>query len=150
MLQSWILDLIIKDGKTESNCPKLGTGIWLIVSADGIPRPFSTNESTDFNNPSWNFPVRIILHLIDLHKSYLYFTLCTKDPKTEEIICVGRSRIGLRFFPFGSPKTIDFPVMQTDNASKTVLLLRITASLSNLEENLPHRNNYLEKIELLP
>ena len=142
MLQSWILDLIIRDGKIETNCPKLNSSMWFVVSADGITRPFSTNESKDANNPSWNFAARMILQFTDIQRSYIYFTLCTKDPQTQEIVCIGRSRLGLRAFPIGSPKTFVFPVMRTENASRSVLSLRVTATLSNLDYDLHNRNNY--------
>ena len=140
MFQSWILDLIIKDGKIDSNQPHLNGGLWLIISADGIPRPFATTETPFSLNPTWNFPARLILQLNDLCRSYLYVTLCTKGINGN-VICLARSRIGLRSLPIGTPKTFQFPLMQSGNAAQPVMTIRITSTLSSLSPNNTMKKN---------
>ena len=132
MFQSWVLDLIIKDGVMEGDQQNLHSGLWLIISADGIPRPFATTECQYCQKPSWNFPARLILQFYDLKRAYLYVTLCTRGSTANSVDCIGRSRIGLRSLPIGSPKTFHFPLMEPHNAAQTVMTLRITATLSSL------------------
>ena len=141
MLQSWLLDLVVIDGTLDHSFTEIDSGIWLIISADGIPRPFSTTECTNLNNPSWNFPARMILQFCDVHRAYLYVTLCTRKPHSESVQCIGRSKIGLRNLPIGSPKTFTFPLMFTRNATQVAMTVRITATLSNLNQSNEMRNN---------
>ena len=132
MIQSWVLDLIVKDGIMDPNQQATNAGVWLIISADGISRPFSTTESLDYQNPSWNYPARLILQYIDVKRSYLYVTLCTHGKTDNSVQCIGRSRIGLRYLPVGSPKTLSFPLMEPHNAVQEVMKIRITATLSSI------------------
>ena len=132
MFQSWVLDLIIRDGVMDAGQPDLKSGMWLIISADGIPRPFATTECEYSHTPSWNFPARLVLQFGNIQRAYLYVTLCTHGETANLVNCIGRSRIGLRSLPIGSPKTFHFPLMEPLNAANSVMTLRITATLSSL------------------
>lgn len=124
--------MIIMDGTVgDLNPPPMGA-VWLIVSADGIPRPFSTTACGFSNHLTWNFPARLILQFNDVSRSYMYVTLCTHGMNGTSVEVLGRSRIGLRALPIGSPKVFEFPIMHPSNSAQVVLNCRIKATLSSI------------------
>lgn len=120
------------DGSANDLGPRVNGGLWLIVNADGIPRPFSTTEVPSSNHPVWNFPARMILQFNDVSRSYLYITLCTHGFNGTSVEVLGRSRIGLRALPVGSPKIFEFPIMHPSNSAQIVLNCRVKATLSSI------------------
>ena len=132
MKGTWILDVIIKDGTFVGNASDIESAMWFVVSADGSPQPFSTNQTSYSEKPSWNYPARLILELSDINRAYIYLTLCTYGKNGNGVVAVARCRLGLRYFPLGSPKQISFPLMHVKNSSLEVINLRVEATLSKI------------------
>lgn len=128
---SWILDVVIKNAQLSANFPDPSKSFWLLINADGIPHPFSTPQvqpqkkchPSDAANLAscqqsvlvleWNCPARIVLDgslLRDFSTGYLYVSLCSYNNDQTDIVSLAHSRISLRVLPFGSPKTLYFPL----------------------------------------
>lgn len=128
--KTWILDIVIKDGDYIWSSNEVENGMWLVVSCDGAPQPFSTNQVAFSDKPQWEFPFRLCLEFHDIGKSYLYFTLCSFQLNGQGIRPVARSRIGLYSMPIGSPKQFSFPLYHAMNSACKVITLRVIATLS--------------------
>lgn len=128
MLSSWILDLVVKDATLTDEANPKKTPMWLVVLADGMQQPFSTEKVNYSKEPQWNCPARLVLRFPDISCTYLYITLCTFD--NNSIVPLARSRVALRNLPIGSPKTFKFPLLTQGSDSESVIL-RCVATLSS-------------------
>ena len=133
MIDTWILDLVIKDAEMGPDTQNLNTPLWFVIKADGLPQPVHTSQALPSSNPQWNFPVRLILQLNDISRAYLYVTLCTFKPGFEGPTAIARSRIGLRSMPIGSPKQFKFPLMLSVNPNSLAAHACFMATLSPIQ-----------------
>ena len=129
MLSTWVLDLVIIDGDTPDDMLPIKTPLWLVISADGIPQPFSSSTAEFSQRIRWNYAVRLILQVADIGRSYMYFTLCTSDSSPSGVRPLARSKIGLRCLPVSSPKRFTFPLMSISNGAQQIINLSVLATL---------------------
>ena len=129
----------MKTGHLKAPIKTSSNSIWIVISVDGADQPFSTNVAGISENTVWEFPHRTVLNLNDISTAYLYFTLCTYGPD-QTVVALARSRVCLRHFPNGSPKTFTFPLMSANNSADETMSLTLCATLSSLPQQIPQND----------
>lgn len=141
MFSSYILDIVVKEADLMPILSDIGTPLWFVINADGLPNQFFTPKVCFNMHPVWNCPMRLIIQVPDIARAYLYVTLCTFAENGTDVRGIARARVGLRSLPNGTPKQFRFPLMYTSNSAFEALQLYLIATLSSIAptmRNGPH------------
>ena len=150
MFSPYLLDLVIKDGEFKVQLDSYVSTLWFLISADGLQNAFSTPQSPLSENPSWDYPSRMIIQPPNIMQAYLYVTLCTYAPNGQDVIAIARSRVGLRSLPFSNPRQFKFPLMSAKNTAQEVMSLNVIATLSQLERKHESYGGERQRFQVVP
>ena len=129
----YILDIVIQEAEMGPSHSELETPLWFILTADGFnSEPIQSTQAIPGPNPKWNFPVRMILSIVDITRAYLYVTLATYKVGGGGIMTIARSRIRLKSMPDGTPKKFRFPLMDSNNSACVASTATFIATLSSI------------------
>ena len=147
-MSSYILDFIIHEINLLNEIKNLKTPLWAMFKVDGSNQPIQTQKKNASEIIQYNFPVRIVLNLLDLSNAYLYVNFCTFSENSDQVISLGVSRVKVRSLPVGRPKKFSFPLMSTINTAITIATISITATFSAFIPNIqvqPNHSNWSEQ-----
>ena len=134
-MSAYILDMIVNSGQFTDALELNETPVWVMFKVDGTNSSVSTHKSRLCSNVIWNFKVRLTPIIRNLETSYMYVNLCTLSKNREQITSVAVSKLCLKNFPVGNPRSFSFPLLSTSNTAIQVGKIKLTATLSTFIDN---------------
>lgn len=128
---TFLLDILVERGELYQPCAGLQNPIWIQIKADGLQRPFNSNQVAPCPYPGWGTGARLVLNLDTLEQKHFKAFLMT--------ICNGRetpfgaAQVKLESLTLGRPKKFSFPMMLCSNYSIQAGTLYVTATISSLQ-----------------
>lgn len=127
----WLLDVVINDATLSPQFANITTPLWLVIASDGLARPFSTPSVHGSPNPTWKYPVRLVLSFESIDKAYLYISLCTYEANVQgKVKSLGNCRISIKSIPTGGAQMIGFPIYDPKDLTNEVAMMRFCATIS--------------------
>jgi hypothetical protein len=129
-MSSYVLDLVVHEADISDDASRLKSDVFLEFKLDGLSETFNVQPCPSAPHIKWDFPVRLILHVSEFSRSFMFASLCTLGAGQK--IIVGRARFPLKSLPVGNPKRFKFPLMSSANNAICVATVHVTACLSAL------------------
>jgi hypothetical protein len=134
---SYVLDLVVHEADVLEDVQHITSDVFLEFKLDGLSQLFRVPPCAAAAHLKWDLPVRLILHVTDFSRSFMYAALVGTDA-TGGKVNLGRARFPLKALPIANPKRFKFPLMSPQNNAICVAYVHVTASLSTL---VPYQSN---------
>jgi hypothetical protein len=134
---SYVLDLVVHEADVLEDVRNLGPELFLEFKLDGLSQLCVIPPRTPAPHIKWDFPVRLILHVNDFSRSFMYAAMVAADAGGGRVN-FGRAKFPLKSLPIANPKRFKFPLMSSQNNAICVAHVHLTASLSTL---VPYQSN---------
>jgi hypothetical protein len=134
---SYVLDLVVHEAAMLGDTRRLAPDLFLEFKLDGLGQPLALPPCAPAPLMKWDFPARLILHLPDFARSFMYAAMVAPDAAGGRAN-LARAKFPLKALPIANPKRFKFPLMSAQNNAICVAHVHVTASLSTL---VPYQSN---------